>query len=125
MDHYKSITNMETFFSEDEWMKLSPFIREDEFTDDNFALTGYESEEERSEICKQLLTNAQKELKTLSQPSLEFSMTMANILAIPEFEKIKNQFELHKTPPYCPLLSSKIYKRGKQTMAQLNYIVDL
>lgn len=94
MDYYKSITNMETFFTEDEWMKLSPFIREDEFTDDNFALTGYESEEERSDICKQLLTNAQKELKTLSQPSLEFSMTMANILALPEFEGIKNQFKL-------------------------------
>ena len=94
MDYYKSITNMETFFSEDEWMKLSPFIREDEFTDDNFVLTRYESEEERSDICKQLLKNAQKELKTLSQPSLEFSTTMANILAIPEFEKIKNQFKL-------------------------------
>lgn len=94
MNYYKSVTNMETFFTEDEWMKLSPFIREDEFTDDNFALTGYESEEERSDICGQLLKNAQKELKTLSQPSLEFSMTMANILAIPEFEKIKNQFKL-------------------------------
>lgn len=94
MNYYKSVTNMETFFAEDEWMKLSPFIREDEFIDDNFALTGYESEEERSDICKQLLQNAQKELKTLSQPSLEFSMTMANILALPEFERIRNQFKL-------------------------------
>ena len=96
MNYYKSVTNMETFFSEGEWMRLSPFIREDEFTDDNFALTGYESEEERIEICKQLLKNAQKELKTLSQPSLEFSMSMANILALPEFESIKNQFKLGK-----------------------------
>ncbi len=94
MNYYKSVTNMETFFTEDEWTKLSPFIREDEFTDDNFALTGYESEEERADICKQLLQNAQKELKTLSQPSLEFSMTMANILALPEFDGIKNQFKL-------------------------------
>lgn len=94
MNYYKSVTNMETFFTEDEWMKLSPLIREDEFTDDNFALTSYESEEERADICKQLLQNAQKELKTLSQPSLEFSMTMANILALPEFEKIKDQFKL-------------------------------
>ena len=94
MNYYKSVTNMETFFTEDEWMKLSPFIREDEFSDDNFALTRYESEEERSDICKQLLQNAQKELKTLSQPSLEFSMTMANILALPEFDGIKDQFKL-------------------------------
>ena len=94
MNYYKSVTNMETFFTEDEWMRLSPFIREDEFTDDNFALTGNESEEERADIGKQLLQNAQKELKTLSQPSLEFSMTMANILALPEFDSIKNQFKL-------------------------------
>lgn len=94
MDYYKAVTNMENFFTEAEWMKLSSFIREDEFVDDNFALTGYESEEERSEICRQLLENAQKELKTLSQPSLEFSMTMANILALPEFANIRNQFKL-------------------------------
>lgn len=94
MNHYKSLTNMETFFTEDEWVRLSPFIREDEFTDDNFALTGYESEEERADIYRQLLQNAQKELKTLSQPSLEFSMTMANILALPEFDGIQKQFKL-------------------------------
>lgn len=64
MNHYKSITNMETFFTEHEWMKLSPFIREDEFTDDNFALTGYESEEERADIGKQLLQNAQRTQNT-------------------------------------------------------------
>ena len=37
---------------------------------------------------------ATKELKTLSQPSLEFSMDMANILAFPEFAPLVNQFKL-------------------------------
>ena len=84
------------FFTDKQWAELSPLIREDEYTDDNFLLTTYESEEERLEIYKALLEEASKKLKTLSQPSLEFSMTMANILALPEFEPLikRQQFAL-------------------------------
>ena len=89
-----ALTDFESFFTKDQWIRLSPFIREDEFTDDNFLLTGYESEEERLNICKELVESANKELNTLCQPSLEFSMTMANILALPEFKAITNQFQL-------------------------------
>lgn len=94
MDRIKSIVNMENYFGEEDWERLSPFIKEDEFNDSNFILTGYESEENRINICKELKSAAEKELKTLSQPSLEFSMDMANILAIPEFDPIKDNFAL-------------------------------
>jgi hypothetical protein len=87
-------TDFEKFFSEDQWIRLSPFIREDEFSDSNFLLTGYESEEERLEICQELFESANKELNTLCQPSLEFSMEMANILALPEFRSLVDQFQL-------------------------------
>jgi hypothetical protein len=73
---------------------LSPFIKEDEFNDSNFLLTRYESEEERIKICQELMEAASKELKTLCRPSLEFSMTMANLLALPEFEPLFDQFQL-------------------------------
>lgn len=96
MNYIKSTIDMERYFSEDDWMRLSPFIKEDEFSDSNFALTGYESEENRLSICRDLKSAAEKELKTLSQPSLEFSMDMANILAIPEFNPIKDNFALGK-----------------------------
>lgn len=95
-DSLSELTDFEAFFDEDQWMRLSPLIREDEYTDDNFLLTGYESEMERLEVYKELREYAAKELKTLSQPSFEFSMDMANILALPEFEPIKNQFALGK-----------------------------
>lgn len=94
MDRFSQLTDFETFFDEDQWIRLSPLIREDEYNDDNFLLTGYESETERLEVCNELMEYASKELKTLAQPSLEFSMDMANILALPEFEPIKNQFAL-------------------------------
>ena len=93
-DYIRNKTEMSNFFTEDQWIRLSPFIREDEFSDSNFLLTGYESEEERIKICKELMDAAAKELNTLCQPSLEFSMTMANILAIPEFAPLINQFKL-------------------------------
>ena len=87
-------TDFEKFFTEDQWIRLSPFIREDEFSDSNFLFTGYESEEERLKICQELMESANKELNTLCQPSLEFSMEMANILALPEFKSLVNQFQL-------------------------------
>lgn len=94
MNYYAEQSRLENFFTEDQWIRLSPLIREDEFTDDNFLLTGYESEEERLEIYQELKEAAEKELKTLSKPSLEFSMNLANILALPEFRPLINQFQL-------------------------------
>lgn len=94
MDKISELTNFENFFTEDQWIRLSPLIREDEFSDSNFLLTGYESEEERLEICKELMSTANKELNTLCQPSLEFSMSLANILALPEFKSLVSQFQL-------------------------------
>ena len=93
-NYIRDKTEMSNFFTEDQWIRLSPFIREDEFNDSNFLLNGYESEEERLNICKELVEAASKELNTLCQPSLEFSMTMANILALPEFAPLIDQFQL-------------------------------
>ena len=94
MDRIRNETEISKFFTVDQWIRLSPFIKEDEFNDSNFLLTGYESEEERVKICQDLMEAAGKELKTLCKPSLEFSMDMANILALPEFEPLFDQFQL-------------------------------
>lgn len=94
MNNIKNDTDMNTYFTEEEWTRLNAFIREDDFSDSNFELNGYESEEERLHICEELMKQATKELRTLSQPSIEFSLTMGNILAIKEFTPIMNQFKL-------------------------------
>lgn len=94
MEYIRDNTEMSKFFTVDQWIRLSPLIKEDEFNDSNFLLTGYESEEERIKICQELMEAANKELKMLCKPSLEFSMTMANILALPEFEPLFDQFQL-------------------------------
>lgn len=95
MENIRSRTEMSDFFSDgDMWIRLSPFIKEDEYNDSNFLLTGYESEEERLSIANELMEAATKKLKSICKPSLEFSMTMANILALPEFEPLIDQFQL-------------------------------
>ena len=42
MNSLKKQSAMENFFTEGELIRLSPFIREDEYTNDNIILTGYE-----------------------------------------------------------------------------------
>ena len=95
-DRIALATEFSKFFTDDQWTRLSPFIREDEFSDDNFLLTQYDSEEQKVQIMRELMESANKELNTLCQPSLEFSMTMANIFALPEFKPLidKDQFAL-------------------------------
>lgn len=95
-DYITQQASIENFFNKDQWIRLSPFIREDEYTNENIITTEYDSEEEKLRIFKEFVEEASKELQTLSQPSLEFSMTMANILALPEFEPLVDQFQLGK-----------------------------
>jgi hypothetical protein len=119
MNAIAQATELENSFTSDQWAALSPLIREDEYVDDNFLLTGYESEEERLEICRELMDSAAKELKTLSQPSLEFSMTMANILALPEFKPITSQFELGN---FIRIeLSPGLVKRARLLECEINF----
>ena len=94
MNKLSELSAMDGYFTEEELVRLSPFMREDEYNDSNFILTGYESEEEQMSIKRDLLAEAEKELKKISQPKLSFNITMANIMAIPEFACLKEQFRL-------------------------------
>lgn len=93
-EYIRNKTEIDQFLNSEQLTRLSPFIKEDEFRDSNFLLTGYESEEERLSISNELMEAADKELQKLCKPSLKFSMTMANILALPEFEDLFDHFQL-------------------------------
>lgn len=84
----------ETNFSQEQIIKLNSFIREDEYTDSNFLITEHSDDNDILETKRQLKEAAEKELKKISQPQLSFKMDMANLLAIPEFEPILNNFQL-------------------------------
>lgn len=77
-------------------MRLSPFLREDELILDEIVATELDTIEESLRIQEDALSAAYIELQKISKPQLNFSMTMANIYALPEFAPIISQFQLGK-----------------------------
>lgn len=81
-------------FTKEQLIRLTPFLREDEYTDDNFVETEVDTIETIMQTKQELLECGRIELSKLCEPKLEFSMDMANIYALPDFEPIINQFQL-------------------------------
>lgn len=87
---------MENNFTEAQLIRLSAFIKEDELHIDDIIETEYDTLEDSFKVKQDAMEAGRIELHKRSQPKLQFSMTMANIYAIPEFEPIINQFQLGK-----------------------------
>ena len=75
-------------------VRMSSFLREDEYTDDNFVKTSIDTTETIMQLQQELLECGKIELAKLCEPKLAFSMDMANIYALKEFEPIIHQFQL-------------------------------
>ena len=75
-------------------IRLNSFLREDEYTDDNFLTTDIDTTETIMQKKQELLECGRIELAKLCEPKLAFSMDMANIYALPEFKPIIHQFQL-------------------------------
>lgn len=85
---------MENYFNDEELIRLSAFLREDEYSDENFLITDDETNEEIVKSKKELLQCGKIELKNLCQPQFSFTATMANIYALDEFAPIIKQFQM-------------------------------
>lgn len=83
-------------FTHEQLIRLGPFLREDEYTDDNFVETDSDTIEIIMKTKQELLECGKIELSKLCEPKLSFSMDMANIYALKEFEPIIHQFQLGK-----------------------------
>lgn len=81
-------------FTDQQLIRLNPFLREDEYTDDNFVEVDSDTIDSLLKTKTELLECGRIELSKLCSPKLEFSMDMANIYALPEFEPIVHQFQL-------------------------------
>lgn len=81
-------------FTDEQMIRLSAFLREDEYTDDNFVATGNESTTELFQLKQELLECGRVKLSKLCGPCLKFSMSLANIYALPEFAPIAKHFQL-------------------------------
>ena len=83
-------------FTEEQMIRLSAFLREDELQLDDIVETSLDSLEVIYDTKQDAMESGRIELKKRCQPQLQFSMTMANIYALPEFEPIVGQFQLGK-----------------------------
>ncbi len=85
---------MENNFTKDQLIRLSAFIREDELKLDDIVETEYTTVSESYQLKQDAMESGRIELQKICQPQLQFSMSMANIYALPEFEPIIDQFKL-------------------------------
>lgn len=83
-------------FDENQIIRLSSFLREDELHLDDIVETSQDSIASSFKIKQDAMESGRIELRKLCQPRLQFSMDMANIYALPEFEPIVYQFQLGK-----------------------------
>ena len=88
---------MENNFTKGQLVRLNAFLREDELHLDDIITTSQDSIADTYKNQQDAMESGRIELKKISQPQLQFSMSMANIYALPEFEPIVDQFELGKT----------------------------
>lgn len=85
---------MSNNFTEGQLMRLSAFLREDELQLDDIVQTSQDNLSSSFKAKQDAMESGRIELQKLCQPQLQFSMTMANIYALPEFEPIIKQFQL-------------------------------
>ena len=85
---------MNNNFTEDQLIRLSAFIREDELHLDDIVETDLTTANESFVLKQDAMESGRIELQKLCQPQLKFTMDMANIYALPEFEPIIDQFQL-------------------------------
>jgi hypothetical protein len=77
-------------------VRLSAFLREDELQLDDIVETDLDSIADSFKIKQDAMESGRIELNKICQPQLHFSMSMANIYALPEFEPIIDKFQLGK-----------------------------
>lgn len=94
MDDITSLVSMENYFTANQLKELYPFIREDEVSTDNFAITSIMSINEKYEQYHGLLEYGEKELAKVSIPQLTFKSDMVNLFAIPEFSDFTGNFDV-------------------------------
>lgn len=110
---------MRNNFTEGQLVRLSAFIREDELHLDDIIETSQDNLSSSFKVKQDAMESGRIELQKLCQPQLQFSMTMANIYALPEFEPIIHQFQLGKVIKVC--LRPDYVKQSRLLQVNINF----
>ena len=110
---------MSNNFTEGQLIRLSAFLREDELQLNDIVETDQDSLADTFKIKQDAMESGRIELQKLCQPQLKFSMSMANIYALPEFEPIIDQFQLGKVIKVG--LRSDYIKQSRLLQVDINF----
>lgn len=110
---------MKNNFTNNQLIRLSPFIREDELQLDDIVETSQDNLSSSFKIKQDAMESGRIELQKLCQPQLQFTMSMANIYALPEFEPIIDQFQLGKVIRVC--LRPDYIKQSRLLQVNINF----
>ena len=94
-------------------------MREDELHLDDIVETELDDLSSSFKIKQDAMESGRIELQKLCQPQLQFSMSMANIYALPEFEPIIHQFQLGKVIKVC--LRPDYIKQSRLLQVDINF----
>jgi len=86
--------SLQNNLTQEQIIRLAPFLREDEYSDDNFIVTETETDDQKLETQEELLKAGYTELRKISEPKLSFTTEVLNVFALDEFAPIVNQFQL-------------------------------
>lgn len=87
-------TKIEANFTEEQMLRLSSFLREDQLKVEDVIETDTDTIAQTFTNQQHAMETARIELSKISQPKLQFSMGMGNIYALKEFEPMVKQFQL-------------------------------
>lgn len=94
MDSVIACVDMTNNFTSEQLKELTKFIREDELSSSNYAVTDSMSGSEQIEVLNSLLEYGNQELLKVSQPQVQFSANLVNLFAIKEFDRISDKFDI-------------------------------
>lgn len=112
----QSALNLNDYLGEDLWKVLCTYRRDDEYSNQNYISDGLNNAE-LFDMANKFLEVANKEIVRASTPVTTIQAKLKNLLAIPEFEKLCDYFELYNWLRIK--VDDKIYK-----LRLLGYTID-
>ena len=110
---------MDNNFTDTQLIRLNAFLREDELHLDDFVETDLDDLSSSMTLKQDAMESGRIELKKMCQPQLQFSMSMANIYALSEFEPIVDQFQLGNIIRVC--IRRDYIKQSRLLQVDINF----
>lgn len=97
MSQISNITNqlkMENNFTDEQWIELNEYFRYDVVQNNAFIITDNMTQDQKQQIRQELLEYGELVLSKSCYPTYIFKLSTVNFLALPEFKKFQDEFEL-------------------------------